>query len=148
MWETVQAWAEATQPEEATTENNGNTNSRKRTRSVSNMDVATEPNDRATRPRLATMTSFENQFSQRRIRRRLERQALVEEAQGIPEETSLPGNRDSMATALKWKGIHERKRSKQQAGNKVSDIGNIKKCVRRKENPSLKQTSMHEYFKK
>ena len=75
-------------------------------------NLATQRNDSNT---------FEDQYRQRRLRRRLARQQDVANAGGEQQDPCVASsNRDVVATAAKWKGIHESRKSlKQQPGNKV-----------------------------
>ena len=91
-------------------------------------------------------SDFDNQFSQRRQRRRIEskHQKEIESslatrqdsgATALATEGSSTGNNRTggLATALKWKSIHSDriKNVKKLAGNKVL-IGNTKKCKKQK----------------
>ena len=96
---------------------------------------------------LATDSEFSLQFSQRRVKRRLEKQQ-EEVNSGVQQGTpSVANTRDPRATALKWKRIHDGNTRKQQIGNKEHADGNKKKWFRKYDNPSLRQTSVWEAFK-
>ena len=94
----------------------------------------------------ATESSFSSQFSQRRLRRRLEKNLMDEQQGGNTGPTYVAANRDCLATAQKWRAIHEGKTRKQHAGNKVLDKANQKKCVRNLDGNS--QRSIKFYIKR
>ena len=97
---------------------------------------------------LAT-NAFEEQFSQRRVRRRLER--LEKNGTGGEQHTShvAKGSRDTLATAAKWNEIHRaRIMNEQQVGNKVKDERKARKRVLSKANQNLKQQTLPQMMKK
>ena len=103
---------------------------------VSNTD-SNNRNSVSGNKRLATECSFEGQFSQRRVRRRMEKQMETEATEGRQGTPMATGNRDPQATAQKWRSLHERNKKRQQAGNKEPAIGNIKKWLLKLESSSF-----------
>ena len=100
------------------------------------------------RPLEATESSFENQFSQRRVRKRLERQAREGQQGGNTSNPRAESNRNDLATSHWNRALREGIERKQHVGNKVLVIGNKQKCVSIKGGDPQVQKSMKDFFKK